>query len=163
MAKVLRDTTDILVDPGDDPGDYPNNVASGPLPSRPFIAGIEGEIKVKLRAWWLPFIGWFGGEVAEVRELLADDLQDEFRDWVDDHVKYGPYHGVLSFTWTKELKGRILTLWVEGDVEPDPDYREDDYEPDYDPVDEYERREMREIEADLDAEASAGKDWWNET
>jgi len=46
--KLISDTTEVLIERWEDPGDYPNAVASSPLPSYDYVAGIEGEIVVQL-------------------------------------------------------------------------------------------------------------------
>jgi|GEM_PF-1740229 len=46
--KVLENTLAVEVDRWDDPGDYPNSIASSPLPSYDYVTGLEGYVKVKL-------------------------------------------------------------------------------------------------------------------
>lgn len=145
MARVLRDTTKVDRGVWSDPGDYPNNVASGPLPDRPCIDEIGGEIKVILGGF--RFLWWEFGERAEVRELLDPALKREFHEWIGEHVDYR-FDGILSVEWGARLDGNVLTLWVE-DYEADPDWRDDDGR-EYDPVEKHERRAwLRQREAEM--------------
>jgi hypothetical protein len=127
MSKVLKDTLSTLVETWDDPGDYPNAVASGPLPSYNYIAGMEGELVVELTA----------EELAEWKELEGDDsaIQDFITDTVDPTLP----RGITNVNkWLHQLEGNQLTLWSE-DVEGDLGELDDepDYEPDYDRSDYY--------------------------
>ena len=112
--KLLKNTLEVLMDRWDDPGDYPSNAGSGPLPSKDFLAGMEGEVQL---------------------ELTADEI-DSYRKCVDDFIGELDIKlpdGILSAEWTHTLQGNILTLEAD-DVEGDPDYCKDDG-PDYDPHD----------------------------
>jgi len=130
MSKVLKDTLSTLVERWDDPGDYPNAVASGPLPSYNYIAGMEGELVVELTA----------EELAEWKELEGDDGAQQ--DFINDVVDPTLPRGITNVSkWLHQLEGNQLTLWsedVEGDLgelddEPDyePDYERSDYYHDY--------------------------------
>ena len=46
--KTIEDGLKLELDTWDDPGDYPSNAGSGPLPSYTFVAGVEGKIVVEL-------------------------------------------------------------------------------------------------------------------
>jgi hypothetical protein len=48
--KIISDTLSALVETWDDPGDYPNALAAGPLPSYDYLAGVEGELVVEADA-----------------------------------------------------------------------------------------------------------------
>lgn len=112
--KIVKDTLSLLVETWDDPGDYPNAVASGPLPSYDYIEGVEGEVVVELD----------DDELAAYHECPEDFLNDL------DIERPG---GVLSWKLVVDkLEGHTMTLHAE-DVEGDPDWGPD--EPDYDPED----------------------------
>jgi len=80
--KVLSNTLELCIETWDDPGDYPNALASGPLPSYSYIAGVDGILRVEL-------------EESDVKELQTGDLcsiQDHILETVDpttglDHVQ----------------------------------------------------------------------------
>jgi hypothetical protein len=42
--KVVLDSLEPIVETWDDPGDYPSNAGSGPLPSYQYVAGCDGQI-----------------------------------------------------------------------------------------------------------------------
>src|SRR5215469_3156734 len=46
--KTISDTLELVIDRWDDPGDYPNSLAAGPLPSYDQVCDIEGSITVEL-------------------------------------------------------------------------------------------------------------------
>ena len=118
--KVVKDTLEPLVERWDDPGDYPNNVASGPLPSYDYLAGVEGELILELTA----------EELVDYQECPEDFL---------DNMDVELPSGIRWVKWQQDkLEGTVLTLSVkecEGDI-PDNDG------PEYDPV-EWEERHGR--------------------
>ena len=119
--KEIKNTLEIELDQWDDPGDYPNALAAGPLPSYTFLAGLDGEVQVELT----------DEELASYNECPEDFLSEE----LDIDLP----RGILSVTWERELKGNILTLTAT-DVEGDPSYCDDDG-PEYDPMDRYDRED----------------------
>lgn len=58
--KIISNTLDPCIERWDDPGDYPNNCVSGPLPSYDYVAEIEGEVVVEIEP------GDFLGEKLEI-------------------------------------------------------------------------------------------------
>lgn len=46
--KTISNTLKVIMGRWDDPGDYPNNVAAGPLPSYDYIEDVEGELILEL-------------------------------------------------------------------------------------------------------------------
>ena len=121
--KILSDTLEPLVEEWDDPGDYPNAVASGPLPSYKYLAGIEGELKLEL--------------THEENNDLFETIEAESLDfWVREVLDYRLPNGVASAQWhIISVEGKlgsnaVVTLGVL-DVEADPDYDPGDYD-DYD-------------------------------
>ena len=46
--KTISDTLSLVIDRWDDPGDYPNSLAAGPLPSYDQVCDIEGSITIEL-------------------------------------------------------------------------------------------------------------------
>jgi len=120
--QVISDTLTILVDSWDDPGDYPSNAGSGPLPSYDYIAGIEGELTVKL-------------SFEELRGFCHAVACDELNDFVEQDIDPKLPAGILKVnSWEHELRGPILKLWSEDEVEEDPnhDWGEDQEPDDFD-------------------------------
>lgn len=120
MPETVKDTLETLVETWDDPGDYPNALASGPLPSYDYVAGMEGELTVRLS----------DEELAEWKSLEDDPgaIEDFINETVDPELPLG----ITSVNkWQYKLEGNVLTLWSEdvegdlGELEPDYDPRED--------------------------------------
>jgi hypothetical protein len=109
--KVIKDTLEPLMETWDDPGDYPNALAAGPLPSYNYFAGVDGDIILELTAEEL-------ADYAECPEDFLDNMDIEMPD------------GVRWIKWRQDsLEGSLLTLSVD-EAEPDPDFgvREPDYD-----------------------------------
>lgn len=127
--KTLSDTTEILIERWEDPGDYPNAVANGPLPSYDYVAGIEGDVVVELRP----------DEFDDFLDVVKDE-SPEF--WMVEVFDYDCPDGLLSVTWDWEFFGgkrcgflwlkrkKIVRLWAT-EVEPDPNYRGPEPDEDY--------------------------------
>jgi hypothetical protein len=124
--RIVKDTLSVLVEEWSDPGDYPSGAGSGPLPSYKYVAGMEGELVIEL--------------TAEEMVVFRQSSEDESLDfWVNEVLDYeGKHPEVSSMTWEVESvvkceSGRRhhVTLIV-AEVEANPDYGVDDYEPDCD-------------------------------
>lgn len=98
--KVISDSLELVWERWDDPGDYPNAVASHPLPSYHYPV-VEGEIIVE----------------AENQEDI--DSFDCISDWVWDYIDLD----VNRATWKSKINGNVCTIWVE---ECEADFPEDD-------------------------------------
>jgi hypothetical protein len=46
--KVLQNSLKLEIDTWDDPGDYPSNAGSGPLPSYDFVVCVDGQLLIEL-------------------------------------------------------------------------------------------------------------------
>ena len=120
--RIVKDTLELSVESDDDPGDYPSNAGSGPLPSRKYLI-MEGEVVMEL--------------VAEDVIVMRDSVRDESLDfWMTEVVGHCLPREVLSVTWeldSEVMVGEVLmvTLFA-ADVMVHPDYGVDDrdYEPD---------------------------------
>jgi hypothetical protein len=119
---ILMDTTKSVIERWEDPGDYPNAVASGALPSYDYVAAISGEIRVEMGR-------------NDYEEFLDNVECDVLSRWVVELLGYKYPTGVLSAKWGYNASGGerygflwlfhkpvFITLWVE-EVESDPDYR----------------------------------------
>ena len=93
MAKEIKNTLTPTLDRWDDPGDYPNSLASGPLPSHDYVESIEGEI------------------VFQLTDEEIQDYEDSEEDFVDN-LDLPKVDGVLSIEWHHELANDTLTLTV---------------------------------------------------
>ena len=113
---IVSDTLEPLIEDWSDPGDYPNAVASFPLPSYQYMAGMEGELVLELT----------DGELAEMQQTIECESLDF---WMSEVVDYRLPAGVLDAKWQiDKIEGNTVTLSVI-EVEPDPDWRNepDDY------------------------------------
>jgi hypothetical protein len=99
--KVISNTLEVEWERWDDPGDYPNAVASGPLPSYDY-AIVEGELVIE------------ADDPEEFEDIDADELAD--------------LSGVKVTSWGKKIEGTRCTLWVEEceGERPEPDYDDRD-------------------------------------
>ena len=83
--KVIKNTLEPVIERWDDPGDYPNGLAGGPLPSKDFVYEIEGSITVQLDE----------EEMREAVEFYVEDRTDDIdhnlpdirvRNWVIEKI-----------------------------------------------------------------------------
>jgi len=86
--KILENTLKAKWERWDDPGDYPNNVASGPLPSHDFIESIDGHVLLKIED---------DIDLIAFNEDFGDDLD------VPEGVKVTSWDITLLPDWTIEL------------------------------------------------------------
>jgi len=116
FMKTLSNTLEALIERWDDPGDYPSNAGSGPLPSCDYLEGMEGELKIELTP----------EELTQFNEAVEVGEQ---QDWVQENIedKNTFPKEIVSATWIHKIEGNILTLWAEevevSDWQPEePDY-----------------------------------------
>jgi len=108
--KTIKDSLKTLIDTWDDPGDYPNALAAGPLPSFDYVEGAEGELTIELTE----------KEYQEFQETLEAESLDF---WVREVLDYTLPDGILSATWQLDKTDHhTITLSII-EVESDPDYR----------------------------------------
>ena len=115
--KVIKDTLEIEIDRWDDPGDYPNAVASGPLPSYDYISDVIGEVVIELEDGDDPVES---GSYASLEEVNYD---------VFEALEEAVPEQVTVSKWDVTREGNRLTITV-ADFEAEP-YEAP--EPDYDP------------------------------
>lgn len=94
--RTITDTLDTVVGTWDDPGDYPNAVASGPLPSYDYVEDVEGELVLELSD--------------EELALFRDDPDLFFSDDVPENYQLDC---VEVRKWSHTLEGNRLTLTCE--------------------------------------------------
>lgn len=117
--KIKEDTIDITTDRWTDPGDYPNSLASGPLPDGPeYVEEVYGKVVIeecdkKLASGVYPddYVEEFN---FELHEMLTECLPD----------------GISVLQWGVESSDDSLTFEVQefnADdwTSPEPDYEED--------------------------------------
>lgn len=124
--KTLSNNLDIVLETWDDPGDYPSNAGSGPLPSYQYVGEVTGTVTIELTDAELSDITDEGGiHYAE----FVSDLGTEFS------KEEAPGYVTVKSWNLDAAKGKVLTLSVKefesGEVE-------DSWEPDYDPNAQYE-------------------------
>ena len=95
--KITRNTLEVVIGTWDDPGDYPNSLASGPLPSRDFVEEIGGECVIELDAVDMEVVAATGID-------HFDPLYDFAFDAVPDGISVG--------SWGAVLEGNKVTLEV---------------------------------------------------
>ena len=113
--EMITNTLSLLVERWDDPGDYPNALAAGPLPSYEYIAGLEGELRLLLSE-------------EELAEYSFRESEGEVQEYLSRLVEEAGLlpAGILRVkTWTHQVKKtigseKVLVLWDEdGDIEVD--------------------------------------------
>lgn len=87
---VKNNTLELIWETWDDPGDYPNSVASSPLPSYKYPV-LEGQIVFQ----------------AENQEEI--DSFDCISDWILDYIDLN----VKSVTWKSKVTDNICLVWAE--------------------------------------------------
>ena len=71
--KLLNSTLKLHIETWDDPGDYPNGLASGPLPSKQFVESVEGRVTVQL-------------EPSDIDSMEGDISLDSLGDYLTDNA-----------------------------------------------------------------------------
>jgi hypothetical protein len=87
--KITSNTLESVVEVWDDPGDYPNNVASSPLKSCSYLDRVDGEVHVELSS----------EEATELQGFLDEKVES---DWVDQ-IEIDLPAGIASARWSVEL------------------------------------------------------------
>ena len=111
--KTLANTLNPLIEEWSDPGDYPNAVAAGPLPSYDYLAGVEGDLELEL--------------TDEELTAMLQTLDCESLDfWMVEVADIGLPDGIQNGTWQiDKVQNNVVTLSLH-DVEADFDWRDDD-------------------------------------
>ena len=94
MAKEIKNTLKPNIDTWDDPGDYPNSLAAGPLSSYDYVDSIDGEIVFTLT----------DEEIQEYEESEEDFIES---------LDLPKFENVHSVHWLHELANDTLTLTVD--------------------------------------------------
>lgn len=107
--KIIKNTLKAVFDRWEDPGDYPNAVASGPLPPGPWqVVEIEGEVVLKLK-----------------RKEMKTVFSVGFKEFLEETDGIDLPEGVLSVEWQLDsvvFSEQEVTISCE-ECEPDPEYR----------------------------------------
>lgn len=116
--KVTKDTLGITTDRWSDPGDYPNSLASGPLPDGPeYVEEVYGEVVVE------------GYNESLSSGIHSDGHLEEFHPELHEMLTERVPDGISVLQWSVESND-LLTFEVnEFDADnwesPEPDYEED--------------------------------------
>jgi hypothetical protein len=98
--KLVRNTLEAVVERFDDPGDYPNALAAGPLPSYDYLAGVDGDVMGELtldEMRSLVLVGWKEFLSAETDGIkLPDGILSV--EWVLDSIFCVPKGFLLTFS-----------------------------------------------------------------
>ena len=94
MTTEIKNTLELSLDTWSDPGDYPNSLASSPLPSYNYVDSIDGEL------------------VFELTDEEIQDYEDSEEDFVDG-LELPKWDEVHSVHWLHELENNTLTLTVD--------------------------------------------------
>jgi len=81
--KIIKNTLEPVIDRWDDPGDYPNGLAGGPLPSKDYVVEIAGQLIVQLNK-------------EEMRKAIKLYLEENIED-----IDYG-LGGISVIEWSIE-------------------------------------------------------------
>jgi hypothetical protein len=95
--KIISNTVDFDVYEWEDPGDYPNAVASGPLPSYA-VCECSGEVTMQLES------------DAEMEGVAT--IEDWFDDWIEASREIEVPYG-WRIKWKFEMEGNTLTVTPE--------------------------------------------------
>ena len=97
-SRVIDDTLEEIFERWEDPGDYPNGLAAGPLPSYDYFAGIGGWLVIALTD-------------PEVRQYEAEGYE-----FADDLARTSMQLKDLppDFEWDFTLDGNVLTCEPKG-------------------------------------------------
>jgi hypothetical protein len=120
-VKTILNTLNPYLERWDDPGDYPNSLAGGPLPSYDFVAFVDGEIVVEAAP-------------AEVGLEPDETMEKALPEYIADNpgeVKHDVSGLTVSRWGVGKVEGNRVTLTVEEfECEvpgpPEDDYRERD-------------------------------------
>ena len=104
MAITLENTLELLIETWDDPGDYPSNAGSGPLPSYDYIAGIEGSLRLRLDET----------EIADLTEATlcgpdSSEVHDVLEELILENDNY-PENVFNVSRWEYVLDGEVLEI-----------------------------------------------------
>lgn len=116
--KITKNTLDITVDRWTDPGDYPNSLASGPLPDGPdCVEEVFGEVVVEGHNQILP------------SGIHSDGYLEEFHPELHEMLTECVPDGISVLQWSVESNDSLVFEVNEFDAdnwEPsEPDYEED--------------------------------------
>ena len=100
--KITKNTLEVETDRWEDPGDYPNALASGPLPSYDYISDVLGEVVIEF----------------EDGDDEDDRHEDSLRDFLNDEVCVD---GVSINGWNLHREDNKVVATVD-EFDADPDY-----------------------------------------
>jgi hypothetical protein len=89
--KLRSSTLRLHIETWDDPGDYPNGLASGPLPSKQFVESVSGHVTVQL-------------EQSDIDNMEGDTSIEAAQDYLADNAAQVPHEmpGLRVHSWRVE-------------------------------------------------------------
>lgn len=111
--EILKNAFDVEFDTWSDPGDYPNGIASAPLPSYDYVAAVEGELLLEIDASDLEVKGEFS--------LYNDEYIDTILELAAEHADIPSGIRVTEWGWSYPAPNKV-SLFVQ-------DFDASDYEP----------------------------------
>ena len=100
--KLLSSTLKMHISTWDDPGDYPNSLAAGPLPSQDFVEEVTGDVLIQI-------------EPEDISNLEGDTSIAAVRDYLADNARSVPHEepGLVVKSWdVKNVVDDVVTLQV---------------------------------------------------
>lgn len=81
--KIIENTLKPIIERWDDPGDYPSNAGSGPLPSHDYVAEVTGHVVIEIDSGQdLMTLGYLLNERDVPEGVLVVEWKAELlRDW----------------------------------------------------------------------------------
>lgn len=123
MIETVSNTLELEIDVWSDPGDYPNALASGPLPSYNYASEISGELVLKVNnslSLMEMIVAIF---TLNLEAIFPEDVhEDELNDIACEELPCD----VSSATWNIERRGDYITMTVE-EFEAEYDDSRDEY------------------------------------
>lgn len=98
-------TLSLLIERWDDPGDYPNALAGGPLPSHNYPAGIEGELIIEQEQ---------EGEAFPSPIEILDDLEGHVDNKDYDAAAYGITDTKIVYEIAEKWKITVTVEEIDG-------------------------------------------------
>ena len=114
--RLLKSTLKLHVETWTDPGDYPNGLASGPLPSKQFVEEISGRVLIQF-------------EREDISNLEGDTSIAAVSDYLADNARQVPHEmpGLRVKSWDVEDTTPTTALLAVSEFEADvPERGEDD-------------------------------------
>lgn len=118
--KIIKNDFSLEFDTWDDPGDYPNGVASGPLPSYDYVCEVNGEILMEIEPEDVE---------CEFTHLHDAGVEDQLQELASEHADIPSGIRVTEWAWSYPAHNQVSFSVQDFDAS---DYTPDDPRDDYD-------------------------------